>query len=417
MTRLAMQRELPFDAESAVIDFVPLSQQDHRTVVLAVAAPQQILDHAKEIARAAKLGVERISLRSMGSALILKHLGDEPRNAVLAVDITSDSIEFCVVEKGLVRFSRAAELATNVQPEDLAEAVITETRRTWMSYRLAEGSEEIRHVLVMGDPRVCVEAAEPLGEMLRVEAEVLNAHPLVEANGNDVTRVWPLIGLLLESGHGGQTIDFAHPRKAPDLAAQRRKRMLFAAGAILVLLFGLWTFANRDLQKLESELERMQSLRGDLLPEFHRNRRDAAKLRHIEHWEAVQINWLDHLAQLAAMAPMDDLHPPPIVLDSWRGQQRFTGVEFSRRSREWSAPMQVSITLGGEARDRRTADEFRAALVSAEVYATSSTGPDSAGGRRLPYGFAYRLQTNVGSLADGDTAADEFGDASGGARE
>jgi len=402
MTRLAMQRELPFDAETAVIDFVPLATEENRTTVLAVAAPQQILDHAVRIAKSARLRVDRISLRSMGAALILKHLGDEPRDAVLSVDVTTDSIEFCVVEDGTVRFSRAAELGEDVLLEDLADSVVTETRRTWMSYRIAEGSAEIRHVLVMGDPRVCKDVAVPLGQMLHVEAEVLSSHPLVDANDHDMTRVWPLVGLMLEPAHGGQAIDFAHPRQAPNLTGERRKRMIYAAGAVLVLLLALWTFATRDLEQLEHRLAKAQSQQRELYPDYARFNRNGYKLRHLKHWEQVQVEWLDHLEHLTSLVPSDDSYPPPLVLDSWRGQQRFNGVEFERRSGEWAAPMQVTITVEGEARDRPTADAFREALVRADIYAASSTGPDSAGGRRLPYGFIYRLRTNAATVSETD---------------
>lgn len=409
MTRLAMQRELPFDAETAVIDFVILAQEESRTTVLAVAAPRRILDHTTAIAKAAKLRIERISLRAMGSALILRHLGNEDHTAILAADITTDSIEFCAVENGAVRFSRAAELSTESLLEDLAETAITETRRTWMSYRIAEGSTDIQHAVVMGDPRVCDDVVQPLSDMLNVDAEILSNHPLVASGGNDITRVWPLVGLLLESGHGEQTINFANPRKAPDHAAERRKKLIFAAGATLVLLFALWTFANRELQRLESQLETMQANRQDLAPEFLRFNRDVAKVRHLEHWESGQVNWLAHLKHLTTIVPRDDVHPPPLVLDDWRGQQRFGGVEFDRRSREWSAPMQITITVGGEARDRPTADAFREALVSAEIYSTSSTGPDSAGGRLLPYSFSYRLRTEAETIAfdEGETESEE----------
>jgi Tfp pilus assembly PilM family ATPase len=432
MTRLAMQRELPFDAETAVIDFVPLKREQTSTTVLAVAVQQKVLDHAKAIARHAKLGVERISLRSMGSALILRYLGDDgsaeevyplergdadrdlppsrSAESILAVDITSDSIEFCVVENGCVRFSRAAEFGSGMHSELIVESVLTETRRTWMSYRIAEGTTEIRHAILMGDRQVCEEVAGPLTEMLRVKVEVLSGHPLVDSGGNEMARVWPLAGLLLESGHETQTIDFANPRKAPDLAAARRKRLFMVAALLLIVLLGLWTFATRDLAALERELAQLQSQQRTLLPEYARFNRDGMKLRHLQQWESVNVDWLEHLVMLGSMTNgttiaggaegTPDGPTRAIVLDSWQGSQQFRGVRFDRRSSEWSAPMQISINVSGEARDRATADAFREKLVRTDVYATSSTGPDAAGGRRLPHGFAYRLRTDIGTFPE-----------------
>src|SRR5262249_22654600 len=83
MTRLAMQRELPFDAQSAVIDFVPVDRGQASTAVLAVAVPQPVIDFATAMAKAAGLGIERISLRTMGAAALLTTMDVEPGFSLL----------------------------------------------------------------------------------------------------------------------------------------------------------------------------------------------------------------------------------------------------------------------------------------------------------------------------------------------
>ena len=55
----------------------------------------------------------------------------------------------------------------------------------------------------------------------------------------------------------------------------------------------------------------------------------------------------------------------------------------------------LTIVVDGEAKDRRVADVLRAALVKSDRYRTASSGADGAGGRRLPYGFTYRLTTDA----------------------
>ncbi len=49
MTRLALRRELPFDPDSAVIDFVVLDQTANSTTVLAVAAPKARVAYLRDI--------------------------------------------------------------------------------------------------------------------------------------------------------------------------------------------------------------------------------------------------------------------------------------------------------------------------------------------------------------------------------
>lgn len=405
MTRLAMQRRLPFDAETAVIDYVPVANTETSTIVLAVAVPQAILDHALAIAKAARLKVQRVSLRGMGSALLLRHLGEDTHQSILAVDVLNDAIEFCVIEDGTVRFSRSAELSQRDDATFVPDAIITETRRTWMSYRISEDASDVRHMVIVGDAQVGREVAQPLGKMLSVEAEVLQHHPLVQTNGHDMTRVWPLAGLLLESGHGGETIDFANPRKEPDVAAVKRKRMFVAASLALLVVMGSWTMAKRDVDSLQRQVADMEARERQLFPERLRLQRDIYKQRHIELWASANPDWLEHLRYLTEMSPGTER----VVLDGWSGTANISQVQFNRRSREWSVPGQYSITINGEAVDRVTADALREGLVRTAVYATSSTGADSAGGRRLPYGFSYRLST-----ADSTPQIDEPDDDEGG---
>lgn len=389
MTRLAMQRRLPFDAETAIIDFVPIAAAETSTEVLAVAVPQEILEHAQAVARAAKLRVRRVSLRGMGSALLLRHLGDQQDQSILAVDVLHDAIEFCVIDKGTVRFSRSAELTPRDDGRLLSDAIITETRRTWMSYRISEDASDVRHVVIVGDAQVGQEVAEPLGRMLSVDAEVLQHHPLVSTDGHDMTRVWPLAGLLLESVHGGESIDFANPRKEPDVAAIKRKRIFIAASLALLVVLTSWTMGKRELDSLQRQVEAMNAKRSQLLPERMRHDRDELKLQHVELWESVAPDWLEHLRYLKELAP----GPDQVVFDTWDGNANISQVQFNRRSREFSVPGTFTISVNGEAVDRSVADELREKLVRTKAYSTSSTGADAAGGRRLPYGFTYRLIT------------------------
>src|SRR5262245_8342297 len=297
MTRLALQRDLPFDAETAVIDFVPVETGPASTTVLAVAVPQAMIAHARAVMSAAGLSIDRISLRTMGAAALLKDSdfavsdfglsskaagangttpraqpsnGDLPANlksrthdpkapSALAIDVTGESVEFCLVAGDAIRFSRAAEVP---QPQDrlaVADALVTETRRTWMSYRVDDEASDVRLATVMGDQRVSDYACGPLGDMLKIPVTVMREHPRVNANGQDMDRVWPLAGLLLEPAMGREMIDFAHPRKAPDLSARARKRRLLVAGLLVVLFGAIFTLAKRDLAAKQRQSDALAS--------------------------------------------------------------------------------------------------------------------------------------------------------------
>ena len=427
MTRLAMQRELPFDAESAVIDFVPVERGPTSTTVLAVAVPQPVIDFATTMAKAAGLGIERITLRTMGAAALLNTMdagqgfsildfglrrsprpttNGDPKSGAhapasasgLAIDLTGEGVEFCMVVDGAVRFSRAAEVP---QPQDqlaIADAVVTEARRTWMSYRVGDDSAGVGEALVMGDRRVSTYASGPLAEMLKVPVKVLESHPRIDAGNHDMDHFWPLAGLLLEPAIGGELIDFASPRKAPDVAAKTRQRRLLVACVAVVMLGAMYTLARIDLQSKRRTVDDLESQRSSMEPQFVRFWRDSYKLEHLRQWESVHVDWLKHATYLANPA----ISPPPdqVVLDSWFGSLNFQGVSYDKKTGKWSTDDQITIMIEGEARDRQTADAFREALVRASVYNTSTTSADGKGGKRMPFGFTYRLRTKIGSPAE-----------------
>ncbi len=395
MTRLALQRELPFDADRAVIDYVPVVQDASSTEVTAVAVPEPVLARARATMAAAGREIERIGLRLSGSTALRNSLGDDELGPVLAIDITGDSVEFCVLAGGAILFSRAAPLAEPDAdaadvPAVIAESVITETRRTWMSYRIADDSRDVERVVLMGDRDVTERAAGPIGEILAVATTIVEHHPLVEPGGERLDGVWPLAGILLEPALGGDTIDFAHPRRPVDRVAQARKYGLMVAGLLVVIVLGIWTTGRRTVTNLESRLSVASERSRELRPLAQRYQRDTFLLAHLNRWTSADVRWLDHVHSLHRIAPP----PSEVVLDSWVGTLDFRGVRYAGKTKAWSSPASLAIVVDGEARDRATADAFRAALVETEWYTTKSAGADARGGKRLPYGFTYRLMTD-----------------------
>ena len=405
MTRLALQRELTFDADRAVIDYVPVERTATSTVVMAVALPEAVLARTRARLTAAGLDVERIGLRVSGSTALRASLGDDEVGPVLAVDITGDSVEFCVLAGGVIRFSRSAQLAKPDADEPdaaamIAEAIITETRRTWMSYRIAEDSTDVERVVLMGEREICEQAAGPIGEILSATTSIVDRHPLVDAAGERLDGVWPLVGILLEPALGGETIDFAHPRQSVDRAAQLRKYGLMIAGLLMVVVLSVWTMGRRSVTNIEGRITVVSERQKELRPKVERYQRDTFTLAHLKNWSSADVRWLDHVGSLNGIAPP----PSEVVLDAWVGTLDFRGVRYEGKSKKWSSPASLSIVVDGEARDRATADAFREALVETEWYTTKSTGADARGGKRLPYGFTYRLTTDRGAPPVDETA-------------
>jgi len=391
MTRLAVSRDLPFDAEQAVIDFVPLEKTESSTSVLALAMPRGELEAAQKVFAAAGIEASRVSLRAMGAAALVASVPGLKREPTLLIDITGERIEFSIVMGGTIRFSRAADLPNGGEEELLTETIITETRRTWLSYRIGEDTDSVRHVIMLGDETAAELAAESIADILQITPIVLHSHPHVERGQLRLGVTWPLAGLLLEERHQDHVIDMAHPRKAPDMHAQLRLRIL-AAAAVLIALAGVgFSLLRADLNRLRDEAASLKVEHEPVVPMHWRYVRDGDKLAHLKHWQSVNVDWLDHLDHIVHLVP----ERGQVVLNDLTGTLDFRGVKFESPKRgeakTWLAPSAVHMAVQGEAKDRMLADTFREAILRASRYSVSSSGAEREGGSRLDFPFNYKL--------------------------
>jgi hypothetical protein len=389
MTRLSIRRDLPFDPETAVIDFVPIGEKDGTTEVLAVAAPGTLLAWTARAMASAGVDLQGISIRSLGTAALLASLGEHRDETSLAIDIAGDSVELSVISNGTIRFSRSPELPELSDPRALAEAVITETRRTWMSYRANQDQQPVSRAILIGDPVVCRRARTPIAELLGVEATALDSHPMLDAgDAVELDGVWPLCGLLLPDATQVGRIDLSSPRKAPDLAARKRQQVLAAAAMFLIAAAGAWTIGHQRYLARQRDAASLQEQARAELPSHDRFRRNELKLQHLDRWQSGASDWLGHARHLLSQLPP----PQELVLDNFTGNLLAGAVRWTRKD-GWSSPAEVKLILEGEARQRLIADNLRLQLVRDALYEVNSTGAETVGGKRLPHGFTFTLRS------------------------
>jgi hypothetical protein len=395
MTALAMQRDLAIDAAAMILDFVPIGPpggSQNSSTVLAVAAPRSLVDTMRQVVRSAGLDVHRIGLSALGAAALFAANDSGPGESVLIVDVGGESVELTLMNGGAVSVCRCGDVPAPGDPLAVAEAVLTESRRTWMTANLVDGGAAPDRVVLMGSRKVCEYAAGPVSEMLGKPATSLAEHPRVIGGDIELDGCWSLIGALLEhhpSLGGREILNLARPRRPPDTAAAKRRAWLMAAGFLVVAGLGLFTLARQNLRSLEQTARELTSAAAGGHVEYSRYSRDTYKLQHLRQWQSTHVDWLEHAEYLSRLSPP----PDRIVLDSWTGTLDFNGVKYDRAPNKWSAPHHVTIVIDGEARDRETADAFREALVRNSVYTTSTTGADAKGGKRMQFGFTYRLRT------------------------
>jgi hypothetical protein len=388
MARLTMARDTHVEGGALAVDFlerpVPDDKRDANALpILVAAASQRVVDDAVRLAKAIGAVAPIVTLRVFGAvALVLRGSGVDAGATVL-VDATEDAAELAVLKGDEIVYTRG------VRVPDL-EAVPSEIKRSWMSYRFSQQDETIARAICFGpaSARTAVDAA--LGKVVGAPIGAARVDEFLRSDGvdaEDLATVLPLAGLALERFAGGPCIDLASPRRAPDRAARRRTRVLAAAGVLVLAGLTGWTIGNLEMKALREDVEALDAEAGDALPRIQRFRRDRLKLEHIETWASVGPRWLEHVRYLHEFAP----DPSRVVLNTLGGSIDVSDVQY--RDRKWSIDATMRLTIDGEARDRAVADALRDALVEDGLYAVTSTGADTEGGRRLASPFAYVLRT------------------------
>lgn len=419
MVRLAMQRDLPIDSATAEIDFVATGTSDRGSRIFAVAVPGSVVRFQREVAAAAGVDLEAISLRCLGAAYLAGRLDPEsifgneggeegavrpsptvgdpaaegPRS-LLAVDIGSEDLELSFVSEGVLRFARGVELQGADSSLLLAETISSETRRTWLSYRISQGDEAVVAAVVLGGSDAARLAAPQLAASTGLPSRLLRQHPDVRTVDDGVASAWPLVGLLLERRKSRGGLDLAHPKRPPDLAKRRRVRALAQGALVLVAGFGGWTVGRGELSASEARAGELEGDARAALSEFLELKRERLRLGHLEAWRSVQPGWLDHALAVEGMLESAGEGDGKPLLDTMQGSLDAGTIRYGRDG-SFEVDPQIRIVLDGESADRASGDALRDFIVADDRYQLRSTGADAAGGKRLPIPFSFQLRTGA----------------------
>jgi len=423
MVRLQMLRQLTVSPESAAIDFVlvPMSSGQATDLtksglsVLAGALQTDRIEWRRAVARAAGVRVSRMGLKATGAAALLRETTLRRSGGIMGITLGCGTTEFVVVEDGQLVFARSTELlrpdpatAEKSEEEAFAEKVAVEAKRTWMSYRVTADSAEIESVVVLGADECAGTVARKCQESLEFPADHGAFPSLVVAPESmplrDRGAVAPLLGLIAEPALGRPTLDFANPRKAPDVGAAKRQRLLLGSLACILLLGGAYTYSRFDIQRRQEQLDQLTSQWGEQTGKYAEYVRLSAKLAHLNEWQQARVDWLAHLGLLTEELP----DTKRAILDniSGRGDQRVTYVKASgQRSYSptgWSHSVSAVFSLEGKVKRREVADQLRLRLVDDKRYKLDSKGADT------PDRFDWRLTTTRSKPdeADGGKATD-----------
>ncbi len=392
MARLAMHRDTQVEGGSLAVDLLlrghaSESNESKGMPVLIAAASERAIDRARRLVETLGGKSPVVTVRTFGTARLLRDLDATPEaKAVVGIDCSGEAIELVVVRGGEIVYTRGVRLADS-------DALASEAKRSWMSYRFTQADEPIGAAVVFGGDAVR-EALAPaldrvIGSALVGFAPSASIRIAAGLDRDALALCLPLVGLALERCSGDETIDLASPRKAPDFAARRRIRVLAAAGVLVVACLIGWTIGNMQRKSFEANVADLADKATGALPELERFKRDSLKLEHLKTWSAVKPDWLEHARFLYGFTP----DSTKVVLNSFIGTLDASDVQYGR-NKKWSVVADLKVTLDGEAKDRTVADALRDALVENGRYTVTSTGADTEGGRRLSSPFSYVLRTS-----------------------
>lgn len=382
MVGIAVERDLPIDAEEAVIDFTVLERREESTLVEAVAVPQREIDRIRGVAEAAGLSVARVAPRCHGGLRLA-----DPETPTLLVDVTGEGLEIVLAADGGIAWSRGVEIAGPDGGPPTAGQLVPETRRSWISYRLSSEEFQSPRLLVLGGERV-EEAVEAVAEATGLEASRFIGDLRVQPE-TDMRGAWPLVGLLLPCP-AGSMVDLSSPRRPPDLQARWRQRILAVAGLGIVAMFAGWTMGARDLEKIEAQEIDYRERALNANQEYLRFKRDGLRADHLEAWTSIRPDWLEQLQVIAGPT----ITRGDAVLGDFVGTLQDVGIEYDRDG-GFDAAGTVRLVVEGEGGTRETVAGLRDELVGDDRFVLRNTGSDARGGRRLPYPFGFDLRTRT----------------------
>lgn len=387
MVDIAMRDELHLDGGEAIIDFLLDRTARSESNLLAAALPESSLQRGKKRMAAAKRPVECMSLRLLGVAQLV---ADPHGGRVACIDVSGDGAEFTLLEGGDVRIARAATLPGG-SDEESAKAAIREARRTWMSWRAEAGTAVIDRVVLIGPDGLTTRIQDAMPEITDASVTVLSGYPRIDQANHDVSRLWPLLGLLQAHHTSQPLVDFTSPRKA-SLRFERRRQVGLAAVGVLIVLFGIiWTWGNSRVQSMQRQLDSINLQQSMLEPKWLRYHRDRYRLAHLDLWSSVQPDWVNHLA-----VAVDRLQPAgALVLDEVSAALDYKGIDAPRRGKvsDWKPVVSARLVLEAEAQSREVGEDFRQHWVEDTAWQVATAGADTEDGKRLPFGVTIRLHS------------------------
>jgi hypothetical protein len=396
--RLQMVRQLTMPMEGTSVDYTVMpGTQAGQTAILAGAMPADRVQWCRDVCAGAGGKLRRIGLRASGAAALLAEVSQRRAGPVLGIAIGPGSTEFVIVEDGHMVLARATEVARPAQEENqerFIEKLAVEAKRTWMTHRASGNVKELELVGVIGVGDLTRHVAQACGAALGVSGEQVQLPSIARVSTsipeNEFGDAAALAGLLVEGIVNTPRLDFANPRKMPDLAARKRQAVLAAAAVLIIAGGASLVAAKKSLGKLERELETARAEESSLRRKVNEYMLNHARISHIEQWRSARVEWLPHIHKLSEELPSphdstaDDLSGKMVATTYYdpKGKSSYPGGQ-------WGTRLISNFEINGRVDNRTVAADLRERLLRGKVYTVESVGPD------MPDRYSIELQTSL----------------------
>ncbi len=398
MVRLSMARQLATPVDDAVVDYLDRATGGS-DAVLAGAMARARVDWWRAVADHAGLSLSHLALRSAGTARCLAEFAQRQPGPTLGVALAPSAAEFVVIEDGRLAFARAVDLGPGAgdDPNALAERVAVEAKRTWVSHRAGRAGAEAEAIGVLGSGALVDHLTARCAGALSCPAKGIEA-PVAGAifpegwSALDRAAAMPLLGVLLDLAAPDHSLNFAEPRRLPDVHARLRMGALVGVLGAIVLAGGAYVLGSTHLARLRSVAGTLEARVAQLETSHQRLLADQARLGHIRAWLGTRTDVVDELATVVETMPP----ATQAVLDELVGVTgtsiAFTpaqGAPGDLASGAWRTEAQFSLRVEGQTIDREGVTGWRGRFVSGDLAPRFSL--DNQGADR-PDRFAFDLR-------------------------
>jgi Tfp pilus assembly PilM family ATPase len=314
MVRLRAMLEFNELDDRWLLDFVPVDDagQGHRNILAAAIAPATV-DRIQTLGQQCGLRIQRVLLRSCATAaLAVRARLARPGQVQLLVELFSSHADLTAVVDGRVLLPRAVHLSGDISQPPGLQGLLTEIRLTLAAVQNQFDGRRVEGIVLCGRGEADAAIARRIGEAVAAPATLLDPFACVELGARlrqaipeQPGRFAAVLGMLtMDRDQIRNAIDFLHPRQPAAVANPRKKWLIAAAAAALVMLayivFG--RLAYRQLADEVRQLEARSAAAENVLRAA--GNQNLAAANEIGNWADGEIVWLDRLREL-----MEDFPP------------------------------------------------------------------------------------------------------------